>query len=255
MIVTPTIEKQFNTWLEPLRRFIESEEMGKLYGFLKEQSKLGKTIIPDSTNVWKSFELCDYEKVRAVVVLMDPYPSMTKDNKKIANGVPLDCSSTNIPQPSLIAWWKQVEESYYSSLAVDMDLRNDLSYLLKEEHVLLINSSLTTEKDKPGVHANQWQPFMKYLFNMLNENKRGLCISLSGAQAQKYEKEINPLIHYIHKCEHPVNGPRNNRDWDSNNLFKWCNQILEANNGYGIRWVRNIGEEAMDKVTAPPWIE
>lgn len=241
------------TWLEPLRKFIESEAMDDLYRFLKEQSKLGKTIIPDAVNVWKSFELCDYEKVRAVVVLMDPYPSVTKDSKKIANGIPLDCSSTNIPQPSLTAWWKQIEGSYYSSLAVDMDLRNDLSYLLKEEHVLLINSSLTVECGKVGSHSAIWKPFMEYLFRILNENKRGIPIILLGASAQKYEKDINPLIHYIKKVEHPVNGPRNGRDWHHEDCFNWCNRILEANNGYGIRWYRNIGEPG--KVTAAPWIE
>ena len=58
---------------------------------------------------------------------------------------------------------------------------------------------------------------------------------------EKYEKEINPLLHYILKVEHPVAASHANRQWNHQNMFKWVNNIIRNNNGESecIRWTRN----------------
>lgn len=255
MQVTEKIRTQLNSWTDVYSEFIQSEAWDNIFRALKQLSSQKKTIIPKSDLLFKSFELCDRHKLKAVIVLMDPYPVIKKD-VQVANGVPLDCSNTKMLQPSLYSWWEQVEKVYSETIEPDLWQSYDLSWLLKDEHVLLVNSSLTTEEGKPGVHAKIWEPFMKHLFKVLNENYRALPIVLMGNQAQQYEKEINPLLHHILKCEHPVMGSRNNRAWDNKDCFNWINRIIENNNGSEekIMWYKK--KEQLKKVEhqLPDWV-
>jgi uracil-DNA glycosylase len=241
-------ERMGEKWTILMKPFIESEEWNILYSNLTSISRAGKTIIPGPEVRYKSLQLCNPDRIKCVIVLSDPY-TIVKEGKMLSNGIPLDCSNTKYMQSALWCWWEAVEK-YYSPDCIDpnMWMKHDLSYLLEEEGVLLINSSLTTEEGKPGIHNSIWEPFMKHLFKILNENYRGLPISLMGTQAQKYEKEINPLIHHIHKCEAVEVAAKEGRSWKSNGVHKWINDIIEQNNGpqYKIRWYRRKDEE-LDK--------
>jgi len=245
MVVNERIKEQFGTWLSSYQKFIESEEMDKIYAFLKQESGKGKVICPKSVNTFKSLELCDKSKLKAVIVLMDPYPTM-KDKIMVSDGVPMSCKNTGVIQSSLSMWYHGIEHNY--GFNPDMDISPDIDYLLKEEHVLLINSALSVELNKSGSHAQVWQPFMKELFRILNEEHRGLPIVLCGTAAQKYEKEINPLLHYIKKVEHPVAASYANRAWNNEYMFKWIDNILESNNGksYKVNWYR-LKKSAQEK--------
>jgi len=117
----------------------------------------------------------------------------------------------------------------------------DISYLLKEEHVLLLNSALTVEKDKSGSHQKLWEPFMNFFFTeIINKFTRGLPIILIGKDAQKYEKIIAPFTHYVKCVEHPAAASYQNRKWDCQSLFSETNRIIEQNNGKEgcIKWFR-----------------
>jgi len=254
MEVTEKIRGQLNTWTDVLTPFINSTEWDELFKFLKNTTQVQKKVVcPASADVFKSLALCDREKVKAVVVLQDPYATV-KEGKIVADGIPMNCKNTGIPQPSIEHWYHAIEESYHDGFSTTMVKDNDLSYLLTEEHVLLINSSWTTEKDKSGSHAKEWMPFMTYLMQVINDNYRALPIVLCGNQAQKYEKYIDPLRHYIIKCEHMAAASYANRAWDYGNLFKKVNQIIKNNNGaeYEIQWYR---ERGVEKPTTSSWEE
>ncbi len=239
MQVTDVIKERFGTWLPYFQPFIESAEFDKIFEFLKAQKSLSRIVLPESKNVFKSFELCDASKVKAVIVLMDPYPSVAKDGVIIADGVPMSCNNTGVMQPSLEIFYQGIEHSYFGTNPA-IDKRPDCSYLMTEEGVMLINSSLTCEKDKPGSHASVWTPFMKFFFETVLDNFSGLPIVFCGAQAQRFERYINPLRHYIFKVEHPVAANYSNRAWDYKDMFKWCNSIISNNNGkeFMIKWHR-----------------
>lgn len=246
-------------WCRLLKPFIESDRFDAIFRFLKEESKVKKkTILPDSKDLFKSFLLCPPDKIRAIVLLMDPYPTVKKVkgiDTPIANGVPMDCSNTGIPQPSLDAWYDAIEQCYDLPLDSDIDRRVDLSYLLQEEGVLLLNSSLTVEKDKSNSHAAIWEPFMTYLFeSVINEYMTGLPIVLCGTSAQKYEKYINPMRHYILKVEHMAAASYQSRAWKHQEMFRWINEILKNNNGvyYQVRWWRKKGED--NNKDLPSWV-
>lgn len=240
------------TWAPLMREWIEGKELDGIFSALRADKQNGRVVIPESSEVFKSLQLCPRDKVKCVIILMDPYPTVTKDGVVVANGIPLDCSKTGKMQPSLWSWTDAIEKSE-GEMDPDMWQTVSLEYLL-EQGVLLINSAWTTIKDCPGIHAERWTPFMKELIRILNTYHRGLPICLLGAQAQRYEKEINPLLHYIHKCEHPVMGSRENRAWRDGDMFNWINRILEKNNGagYKIDWKRK--KPQIDDSTLPPWV-
>src|ERR1035437_7138267 len=111
MVVSDKIKEQLGNWWPLWVPFIESEEFDKVSAFLKQQSQLKKVIIPKAPDLFKSFELVDRHKMRALVILMDPYPSF-KEDKMIANGVPMSCAATGVLQPSLQLWYEAIEQVY-----------------------------------------------------------------------------------------------------------------------------------------------
>lgn len=246
MQITDKIRERLGTWTDLFAPFIQTPTWDGIFDKLFAIKQKGRQIIPASENVFKSFALCDRNTVKAVVILMDPYPSFTKENKMIANGVPMSCADTGIMQPSLEIWYSGMDESLFG-FNPNLDKRLDNSYLLTEEGVLLLNSSLTCEKDKPGSHVDIWTPFMKFFIEeILNKYYSGLPIVLCGAQAHKLEKYVSPMLHYVKKIEHPVAASYGNRPWKHDNMFSWCNQIIASNNGeeFVIKWHREKEAEA-----------
>lgn len=233
---------KLGSWSNAFSPFLNTDEFQGIYRQLKDRSRKGAKILPNSALTYKSFELCDYSKVKAVICMQDPFFTI-KNGIEIADGIPMSCINTKSPQPSLVHWHKGVESSECQGFNINMDIGPDISYLLTEEHILLINSSLTVEENKPSSHSDIWKPFMKYLFDeILNNYFSGLPIVLCGKQAHQYEKYINPLTHWVLKVEHMAAASYNERNWDYNNLFKWCNEIIKNSNGEEamIKWYREM---------------
>ena len=268
MVISEVIREKMGSWVDVLSPFIESEAYDNIIRFLKEESLTKKKVVcPISKEAYRSFELCNRHKMKAVVILQDPYPTV-KDGIIVADGIPMSCSHTNKLQPSLENWYLQIENEY-CEFNPNIDMRPDLRYLLEEEHIMLINSGLSVEKDKSGSHNILWQPFMQYFCKVLNENYRGLPIVLCGNSTIKLEKELNPLVHHIKKVEHPCVGSYQNRAWNSDGMFKWIDHIIRSNNGiyevphwYRLKnegkdiapnWVRGIDESTIGQIGEFPW--
>ena len=264
MQVTDKIRSQMGSWVELFTPFIQSEQWDKIFTTLKTLSMNKRTVIPKSPDVFKSFELCDRHKVKAVIILMDPYPSTTKEGEIIADGVPMSCKGKSRLQPTLEQWYGGIEEDCGGTgesvigFIPDMDRSGDIDFLLTEEGVLLLNSCLTCELNKPGSHVELWTPFMKFFIEeIVNNYYKGLPIVLCGAQAQKLEKFINPMLHYVKKIEHPVSGSYANRAWDHQNCFKWVDEIIRQNNGESQvpRWWRKKGEDTIAQESVKDWLK
>ncbi len=238
MQINDRVKESMGNWVDVMSELIQSKTWDDVFRFLKEQSQQKKVICPVSSDVFKSFKLVDRHKMKALIILQDPYPTF-RNNTMIADGIPMSCSYTKYLQPSLYMWYQQIENEY--GFNPDSEQRDNLEYLLKEEHIMLINSALTTEKDKSGSHQEIWQPVMQwYIENVINKYYSGLPIVLCGVSAQKLEKYINPLVHHIKKIEHPVVAAYQNRSWKADGAFKWIDGVIRANNGESEvpRWIR-----------------
>lgn len=254
MEITEKLESQMGKeWCQLFKKFINSEKFDNIIKFLRAEKAKGRVIIPaKSDDLFRSFQLCPPDKVKAVIIMQSPYHTyreLSSAGKKewvqIADGVPMSCERTGILQPSLNHWYTAIEDTYFGGLCPDMDLRPDTSYLLAEEGILIVNSSLSVEKDKASSHREAWVEFMKEFIDILNLNMRGMPIWLVGADAQRLEGEIIPLTHWVLKSEHMAAASYSNRSWSYEDNFRKIDQIIEGNNGkeFVPKWYRLKGDK------------
>ena len=127
-----------------------------------------------------------------------------KDGIYVADGIAMSCSNTEKEQPSLTLFYDAIEDDIYKGLNLEMQRFADLKYLCNQG-VMLLNTALTTEMNKPGSHKELWKPFMVYLLEeIFSKKENGIIFILAGKQSQYYAKYINPLQHYIIEVEHPA---------------------------------------------------
>ena len=134
--------------------------------------------------------------IKVICLFQDPYFTF-KDNQPIANGIALDCSITQKQQPTLRQFFCGIEEELYGGLSLDWSTEEcDLSFLC-QQGIMMLNASLTVEKDKAGSHKQLWKPFTNYVIEKI-VNKYNIPIVLLGKDAQEYESLItsNVLISY-----------------------------------------------------------
>ena len=61
------------SWLTPLEPEFELPYMKQLKQFLLEQKKAGKTIYPESKNIFNAFNSTPLDDVKVVIIGQDPY--------------------------------------------------------------------------------------------------------------------------------------------------------------------------------------
>lgn len=201
-----------------------------VYKELKAQSRRKKQIFPEWPNTFKAFEKCPEKDIKVVMIGMDPYPWI-KDGEIVADGLAFSCSKTHT-QPSLLHIFQGLKNDFQEEFVPN----KDLTYWAGQG-VLLLNSSLTVEKNKVGSHAELWQPFMKKVLEEISHNNSGLIFWLLGAEAKKLQGSINNLGNYLMYTEHPAAAEHSQRDWEHKNTFSKINKLLKANNGTEVDWL------------------
>ena len=88
----------------------------------------------------------------------------------------------------------------------------------------MINSALTTEVGKIGVHMMKWRPFMIAFLKQMSVINPGIIYVLFGSQAQILEHYINKN-NYVLKIEHPAYFARTNKKMPYH-IWKDINRIL-----------------------------
>lgn len=225
--------KFHQSWHNKIKPFIESEECNKIYAFLKEESKRGKKIAPDSFNTFRCFYETPLDEIKVVIVAMCPYHTF-KEGKPIADGLALSCSITEELQPSLDQFYNAIETEFYNGLNLNIIKNPDLSYLANQG-VLLLNAALTTEKDKAGSHLNLWEPFIKYLFeNIINNlNVPIIFLGKDASNLKKYVKNENNIFVLSHLASASYKGI----PWDTEGIFKKVDKIIWDKHGDSLMWV------------------
>lgn len=217
------------SWWDRLKPFIESEECDKIYEFLKYQTGRGRKIAPLSSNVWRAFKETPFDELKGIILGFSPYHTFTKDGKPIADGILMSCSVTGYLQPSL--------ENFYMAMEKELGIKSDrnpsLSYLC-HQGLLMLNLSLTVEKNKPGSHISIWEPFMKYLFEEVIITT-GMPVVLLGKESLRVKKYLSPFT-WIIELSHPASAAYIGGEWDSEGMFTKINTILKNNNNFVINW-------------------
>ena len=176
---------------------ILGEEIEKVYfkQILKNVNELyqTKTIFPLKKDVFNAFRL-SYKDIKVVILGQDPYHGEGE-----AHGYAFSCLKTPIP-PSL----KNIYKELYDDLHIQKDITNgDLTPWVKQG-VMLLNTCLTVEKDKPNSHKNLgWHTFTDEVIKKLNEREDPIVFILWGNNAREKKKYITNNKHLVIESAHP----------------------------------------------------
>ena len=205
---------------------ILEEEYNKEY-FLKIKEKVReeyrhKTIFPPASRVFYALRETSYKDTKVVILGQDPYHGVGE-----ANGL---CFSVNegIKMPPSL-------NNIYKELYTDLGIKRtttDLSDWARSG-VLLLNSVLTVEKDKPASHKMiGWEEFTDSIIQKLNEKETPVVFILWGNFAKSKIEYITNPKHLVISSSHPspfsVNyGFFGSRPFSKTNEFLRQNEIKE----------------------------
>ncbi len=185
-----------------------------------------KTIYPLRENVFNALKLTPYSKVKAVIVGQDPYHGEGE-----AHGLSFSVQEGIKLPPSL----KNIYKELYDDLGIQKGPSGDLTSWA-QEGVLLLNSILTVEKDKPASHRKLgWELLTDYIIKALNEREEPIVFILWGNFAKEKAKYITNKRHLIITSSHP--SPFScNYGFFGSKPFSKTNEFLRNNNIDEIRW-------------------
>lgn len=98
-------------WYQHLKETIESPYFKSLGGFIAKE-RASKQIFPKRDEVFRAFNLTPFQKVRVVILGMDPYPNRHK-------GEPVACGLSFAPRhrdyvpPSLRIMYGRIKQDIY----------------------------------------------------------------------------------------------------------------------------------------------
>lgn len=209
--------------------YVLREEYEKDY-FLKIKERVrreydSKMIFPPANRVFYAFRMTPYKDTRVIILGQDPYHGVGE-----ANGLCFSVNEGVKMPPSLSNIYKEL----YNDLGI-VRTKTDLSDWAKSG-VLLLNSVLTVEKDKPASHKMiGWEEFTDTVIKKLNEKDEPVVFILWGNFAKSKVKYITNPKHLIISSSHP--SPFSvNYGFFGSKPFSRTNKFLRENNLKEIEW-------------------
>lgn len=184
-----------------------------------------KTIFPPKHDVFRAMRLTDYDNIKVVILGQDPYHGEGE-----AEGLSFSVRDGIRKPPSLKNIFKELED--------DLGYKEPQSGSLvkwAKEGVLLLNSLLTVEKDKPLSHKKLgWERFTDEIIKKINEKETPVVFILWGAYAKSKKTYITNKNHYIIESTHPSpfsarNGFFGSKPFSKTNKFLISKKISPVN--------------------------
>ncbi len=214
-----------NDWDEKLKIVLEGEGFKKFYRLIENEYNT-KTIFPPKDYIFNALKLTPYKDVKVVIVGQDPYHGENE-----AHGLSFSVQEGIKIPPSL----KNIYKELYDDLKVKPSNTGDLTRWAKQG-VLLLNSVLTVEKDKPASHKNiGWEKLTDYIIKLLNNKEEPVVFILWGNFAKTKSSLITNPKHLIIASPHP--SPFSARyGFFGSKPFSKTNDFLVKNNLKPIDW-------------------
>ena len=221
-----TIDEYFGDWMKVLDR----KETVKIMNWLKTTDS--STLCPSIKNVFKAFKLCSYNECKVIFIGQDPFPQ-----KGVAQGV-LFGNSSNTPEDKLSPSLKVVKES-----VINFDIPHNLITFdptlesWAKQGILMLNSALTTEVGKVGIHTLKWRPFIGSFLKNMSEKNPGIIYVFFGSQAKSLNTYINNNNNYKLFIEHPAYYARLNKRMPSD-IWYTVQKLVYNIYGTLIKWYK-----------------
>ena len=212
-----------NDWDKVLKKIYDGDYFKLLLLRVQNEYK-NKVIFPPKHEVFNAFRLTPFANVKVVIVGQDPYHGVGE-----ANGLSFSVKDGVKLPPSL----KNIYKELYDDLGVPIRTSGDLSSWARQG-VLMLNSTLTVEKDNANSHSNiGWQQFTDDVIRLIDNNKRDVVFILWGNYARSKKALIKN--NYIIESAHPSPFSAYNGFFGSKPFSK-CNNYLKSKGLEEINW-------------------
>lgn len=212
-------------WKHVLKDEFEKEYFVRLAGFVRDEYKTC-TVYPPAGLIFNAFNLCPFDRVKAVIVGQDPYHGPGQ-----AHGLCFSVREGVDFPPSLINIFKEIGADTGTRPAGSGNLGRWAS-----QGVLLLNATLTVRAHLAGSHQKKgWEEFTDNVISVLNREKEHLVFFLWGAYAQKKCESIDRSRHLVLESVHP--SPLSaSRGFFGNSHFSRCNEYLKMHGIDPVNW-------------------
>lgn len=213
-------------WQEALSEYISDKDFYQLACKITELRKT-KEIYPSRENVFRCFRETSYDKVKCIVLALDPY----NDKEESSDGLCFSNSRSKTISPSLRNILKEIDDEYPENKELITHGKLDPQDLSRwsKQGVLLLNSALTVEKGNPGSHLELWKPFTEEVFKALSR-RQDLVWILLGKEAMKFKELITNQTHSIITAAHPAVHSYGGTGFFGSNVFRKTNEELSKRN-------------------------
>ena len=215
----------YNYWDTVLDSEYHKEYFANIVKFVNKVYK-EKTIFPPKARILSALDITDYNDVKVVILGQDPYHGIGE-----ANGLAFSVNDGVKIPPSL----KNIYKELHDDLGIEIPNTGNLETWAKEG-VLLLNSVLTVEKDKPASHKNiGWETFTDSIIKKLNERDKPIVFILWGNFAKSKKELITNPKHLVLTSSHP--SPFSvNYGFFGSKPFSKTNEFLRKNGIKEIDW-------------------
>lgn len=208
-----------NKWDEVLQEEYKKEYFKKIVTYINKAYK-ERPIFPPKNYILRALTLTDYDDVKVVILGQDPYHGVGE-----ANGLAFSVNNGVKLPPSL----KNIYKELNSDLNIPISTKGDLT-CWANEGVLLLNSVLTVEKDRPASHKNLgWETFTDEIISKVNEKETPVVFILWGNFAKSKKSLITNSKHLVLESTHPSPFSCNSGFFGSKPFSK-TNNFLKENN-------------------------
>jgi len=181
------------SWKERLYEEFNKPYFGQLIEFIKAEYQT-QTIYPPGKEIFRAFDVCDFNTAKVVIIGQDPYHGPDQANGlcfSVRRGVKLP--------PSLVNIFKEILDDLGKPFPADGDLER-----WAVQGVLLLNATLTVRGSTPGSHQNKgWETFTDAAIKKISDEKENVVFILWGAYAQKKGEIIDRTKHLVLISPHP----------------------------------------------------
>jgi uracil-DNA glycosylase len=193
------------------------DEPSEALGTIARWRSAGREIYPAGGLELTALRMVPFQKVRVVVVGLDPYPTPGH-----ATGLAFSVPRNVSPLPPGV-------RSIHAAMRHDgftPPEHGDLSGWTKQG-VLLLNRALTHERGgKAGAHLPIWREFTDQVIRVLSERGDPVVFVLWGRQAQKVGGLIDISRHHVVTAPHPSSRGAHRTAFQQSGTFLKVNEAL-----------------------------
>lgn len=214
-----------NDWDTILKEETNKQYFKQLINYLNNAYQT-QIIYPKKTDIFKAFRNTPYNNIKVVILGQDPYHGENQ-----AEGLSFSVKIGITKPPSLQNIFKELHDDLGCSIPQNGSL---ISWA--EEGVLLLNTVLTVEANKPASHKDLgWEQFTDEVIRKINEKPTPVVFILWGSFAHSKKSIITNPIHKIIESSHPSPFSAYNGFFGSKPFSK-TNKFLEENHLKPINW-------------------